>query len=100
VVLLNATSTIFSGWTRVRTGSALITTGGAIEKSVREQNGASTNKWNRTERYLDLCLAKTPSAPKIVRFPVATTCKENLDGTPEREDSLPGRTPARGTCVM
>lgn len=40
VVLLNATSTIFSGWIRVGTGSALITTGGAIQKNVREQNGA------------------------------------------------------------
>jgi hypothetical protein len=57
VVLLNATSTIFSGWIRVRTGSALTTTGGAIQKNVREQNGAATNKWNRIERYLDLlCL--------------------------------------------
>jgi hypothetical protein len=39
VVLLNATSTIFSGWIRVRTGSALTATGGAIQKNVREQNG-------------------------------------------------------------
>jgi hypothetical protein len=44
VVLLNATSTIFSGWIRVRIGSALTTTGGAIQKNVREQNGAATNK--------------------------------------------------------